>query len=101
MPPESFCRTRGIGDEDDRSSALAALAPYLGPEQLDEALAAAMAIDNVYYCSNALAALAPYFGPEQRPIMLGKALAAAKAIGDEAYQVHDARVLESGRSGSA
>jgi len=38
--------------------------------------------------SRALVALAPHLAPQQRPVVLGEALAAAKAIGNKDYRSH-------------
>jgi hypothetical protein len=79
---DAFAATKVIGNEDDRSRALAALAPHLTPGQLSEALLVASAISSESYRSSALAALAPHLSQEQ----LGEALAAARAIIDERFR---------------
>jgi hypothetical protein len=69
--------------ESNRSDALLALAPYLAPEQFDEALAAALAVAKAVRDGDkrsfVLAALAPHLVPER----LGEAFEAARAIGSE------------------
>ena len=79
---EAVAVSRTIGNEDDRATALAELAPHLGATQrtevLAEALAAARAIGYQNARAAALAGLAPHLGATQ----LAEALAAARAIGD-------------------
>jgi predicted urease superfamily metal-dependent hydrolase len=80
---EALAAAKAIGNEGDRASALASLAPHLPREQkvktLAEALDAAKAIGNEGARASALASLVPHLPSE----LLAEALDAAKAIGNE------------------
>jgi len=81
--PQGLTYARQIQKPELRSRALAALAPYLGPTERDqarrEALKAAWAIEYDWPRSQALAALAPHLTAP----LLREALEAARATGDE------------------
>jgi len=64
----------------DRAWALAALAPHLPADLLDQALAVATAITSDPDRARALAALAPHLPADQQPAVLGQALAATTTI---------------------
>ena len=66
---------KSIANDDDRSRALAALAPYLTMKQLSEALTAIKDPYNPYEGSKTLAALIPYLTAELKEQLLGEALA--------------------------
>ena len=67
----------------ERSDALAALAPYLAPDQIGGALAAAEAIRDEADRARALVALIPRLDAGQRSDVVREAFIAAKAIGNE------------------
>jgi hypothetical protein len=83
---EALSAARTIDDAAERAEALVALAPLLPAEQragvFGEALSAAATIDVWYACVQVLVALAPLLPTG----MLGAALRAAAAIGDEAMR---------------
>lgn len=71
---------------DCRLQLLVALAPYLAPEQLDQALITARGLRWSYYRSKVLAALAPHLDEKVREQAVGDALMNAKEITDKSQQ---------------
>ncbi len=78
--PQGLAYARQVQDDEQRSQALAAVAPYLDRAELDqalrEALAAARAIENKQSRSHAIAALAPHLTEP----LLPEAMEVAQAI---------------------
>jgi hypothetical protein len=74
----ALAAAREIEDEARRSNTLAALAPHLGGEQLDELLVAAGAISNEHTLAKLLAELAPWLNEDQirQALVLGQSLSA-------------------------
>jgi len=79
---KALAAAKAITSNDDRSRAIAALAPHLEPTQRAEALAAARAIGDEEDRTRALTALVPHLEPTQR----SETLAAARAISYEGYR---------------
>ncbi|BCX03913.1 MAG: hypothetical protein KatS3mg053_1851 [Candidatus Roseilinea sp.] len=74
---------RQVPDDEQKSEALAQIAPHLDADLHGEALAAARAIGAEGSRADALRDLAPHLSEPLRAEVLQEALAAARAIGDE------------------
>ena len=77
----------GIDDEGERAATLAALAPRLTSQGLDEARDVAREIAAAHLRSRALASLAPYFAVGRSDDALEEALVSARAVADCALRV--------------
>ncbi len=80
---EALRGARALRYEDERTSALAALAPHLPPPLLAEALRTARAVRDEGARAEALAALAPHLRAGEKEAALAEALRAARAARDE------------------